>query len=438
MSKLLQKNKDIAVIIIWLIPFISSLLLFSENIARALVLTLSLLVWLYVYFKSEKKVFSSILFLIFISAFNITLTLGDLDGCYKNNVYVNYLCPTLHIVDIFTVLTFVVTVLNIKVSDVVRYILISLPLLIYSILHVLTHPNLNTLIGTSRIFLTIMILLLSYEHVKEGLKEKSTVFKVIALSLGIQLIISFFQFILRRDLGLQLLGESTILAGTINSSFVSFSFGEYLRSYGTFPHPNVLAGFVLALLMISFRVFSIKDWRLVLISFISIVLTLLSLSRLHIVLLGFVILFYTLRYVKDRYFSFFPILFERFISLGGNSVSVRERVVLFKESLRIFKENWLLGVGNGEFVRYLDNGVRTNSNISLFQPVHNIPMLILAEHGIFGTLTYFLYFFYLILRRNRDLLITILTVFVILSIGLFDHYLFTLPQGLIVLLMILL
>lgn len=438
MNKLLLKNKDWIVFIVWLIPFVSSFTLIGENVFRAIVLLTSLIAWLFVYIKGENKVFNSILFLIFISAFNITLTLGNLDGCYKNNVYVNYLCPTLHIIDIFLILCAMVTIAYTKVFEIVKYSFLLLPLLAYSIIHILVHPNLNTLIGTSRVFLVVVLLVMAFNYIKEGLIQKQTIFLTLVASLSIQFLISLIQFISRKDLGLQLLGESTILAGTINSSFVSFSFGEYLRGYGTFPHPNVLAGFALGILLFSFKVFNIRDWRLVLISLLSIATTLLTLSRLHIILLGTFLVIQSLLYIKDRYFSFFPILFERFLSLGGNSVSIKERIILMKESIRIIKDNWLLGVGNGEFVRYLDNNVRTSSNISLFQPVHNIPLLIISEHGVFGALTYILYFLYIVFRNNRGFIQISLVLLLLLSIGMFDHYLITLPQGLVIGLLLLL
>ncbi len=438
MNKLLQKNKKSIVFVFWLIPFVLSLTLFSENILRASILTLFLIAWLFIYHRSENKVFNSLLFLIFITSFNITLTLGDLDTCYKHNVFVNYLCPTLHIIDIFLILTLIVAILHSKIHEIIKYVFILLPLLTYTIIHTIAHPNINTLINSSRLFLVVSLLVLLYSHIKVGILNKRAVFITIISTLLIQVIISIFQFLLKRDLGLQFLGESTILAGTINSSFVSFSFGEYLRAYGTFPHPNALAGFALALVMFSFKVFNIKDWRLILISLLAIIITMLTLSRLHIVLLGIFLLIQTLLYLKDRYFSFFPILLERFLSLGGNSVSIKERIILMNESFRIIKENWVLGVGSGEFVRYLDNNVRTNSNISLFQPVHNIPMLIITEQGIFGALTYLLYFLFILFRNNSGILQISIILVILVSIGMFDHYLVTLPQGLIIFLLFLL
>lgn len=430
---LLLKSKEGVVTIIWLVPLLLSFLLINENILRASVLIVSLLIWYIFFLKSENKSVNTILFLLFISAFNITLTLGDLDSCYKNGVFVNYLCPTLHILDIFLILSLVVNILYSSSFNIIKNIFISLPVILYSTIHILLHPNINTAISISRLLIFILLLIFIDGGIKEKIKERTTMI-VLVSSLLVQLSISVLQFLSRRDLGLQFLGESNLLAGTINSSFISFPFGEYLRSYGTFPHPNVLAGFALSLSFFSWKIFGLKNWKTWLISFLSFVLILLTLSRLHILIFVLFVLALLVIELKNHFFSFFPILWERFNSLGGNSVSVKERLTLLKESLNILKENWFVGVGGGEFVRYLENGVRTSSNISLFQPVHNIFMLLLTEQGFLGAILFPVYILYSIFKQNKELLTKVLIILILLIIGMFDHYLVSLPQGLIMIL----
>ncbi len=61
------------------------------------------------------------------------------------------------------------------------------------------------------------------------------------------------------------------------------------------------------------------------------------------------------------------------------------------------------------------------------QPVHNIYLLILSETGIFGVLG----FAYLLLKSKKNL-----PLFILLFLGLFDHYPLTLQTGLLLWLLI--
>src|SRR5690606_14896100 len=121
-KKLQLKSKESIVLIFWLIPFISSLLLWSENPSRSIVLALLLLGWIIGYFKSINKSAFSIGYLVLVSTFNITLSLGDVDGCYKHSIFVNYLCPTLHIIDIFLVFSLILTLYDQRKEDIIKNI----------------------------------------------------------------------------------------------------------------------------------------------------------------------------------------------------------------------------------------------------------------------------------------------------------------------------
>jgi O-antigen ligase len=235
-----------------------------------------------------------------------------------------------------------------------------------------------------------------------------------------------------------LLGESSLLAGTINSSFMSLSTGEVLRGYGLFPHPNVLAGFAVAISLLAMRIYRKRDYRFWIIIVTSILITVLTFSRIHIVLLLVSLSIMATFQFKKHLFSFFPFLIERFQTLTFGSSSVQERLSLFKESLEIIKTNWIFGVGSGEFSRYLSSDIKTVSNISLFQPVHNIFLLLISEYGILGVLTFIPYLLYILISSNKGILFISISIFCIIGIGMFDHYLLSLPQGLLLLFLMLL
>jgi len=117
--------------------------------------------------------------------------------------------------------------------------------------------------------------------------------------------------------------------------------------------------------------------------------------------------------------------------------STNERISYFGESWQLIKNHPFLGVGLGNYTLALHNEINSNLNSWEYQPAHNIYLLVLAELGIFGFLifTLFLLYFLLPLQKNIswynlfDLRDTVF--FLILLVGLFDHYLWTLYFGII-------
>ncbi len=108
------------------------------------------------------------------------------------------------------------------------------------------------------------------------------------------------------------------------------------------------------------------------------------------------------------------------------------RIFYNKESLKSL--NWF-GVGSGNFVNWL---MVKDPNLSrgLYQPVHNIYLLIYSEMGILGISAFILFFVFLIkdfvLRTRMKNLYNYSFLLVFLSflfVGLFDHFLWTLQQG---------
>jgi len=72
--------------------------------------------------------------------------------------------------------------------------------------------------------------------------------------------------------------------------------------------------------------------------------------------------------------------------------STKERIILWKNSLKIFKEYPLFGVGMGnwqiEIMKYGSSGIVSENNVTFYQRPHNDFIWILTEQGIFA---FFLY-----------------------------------------------
>lgn len=121
------------------------------------------------------------------------------------------------------------------------------------------------------------------------------------------------------------------------------------------------------------------------------------------------------------------------LKISVDDEAVQLRIFYGKESLKTGL-NWT-GVGVGNFVNWFMTEER-NLPRELYQPVHNIYLLVYSETGMLGLLAFVLFLIFLIkdfikrtqLKNLRDY--SFLLIYIsILIIGFFDHFLFTIQQG---------
>jgi O-antigen ligase len=115
-----------------------------------------------------------------------------------------------------------------------------------------------------------------------------------------------------------------------------------------------------------------------------------------------------------------------------------ERNLFLSISKSMFFDNFL-GVGAGNFTAVMQDYSFVKLVPWLFQPVHNIYLLVFNELGVFGGVVFislFSYIFVLLLRAwkgafNDKRLVCVLMAFfaIIFVIGFFDHYFISLYQG---------
>jgi len=119
-------------------------------------------------------------------------------------------------------------------------------------------------------------------------------------------------------------------------------------------------------------------------------------------------------------------------------LSYKERIELADVSGKIISDNWITGVGLNTFIPNENNITSSLDGNRLFQPVHNIYLLIFSETGIIGIVLLYLLFYKInsinIKLNNK---IGTLLVYFILITGLFDHYWFTIQQNLFILVLLL-
>lgn len=242
------------------------------------------------------------------------------------------------------------------------------------------------------------------------------------------------------------------VSGTI---VVETTLRRWLRAYGSLPHPNMLAGFLAVGLLLSiwlyqkigygykkiflpvcFAILSfgllttfsksvIAGFLLVLILWWFVVFILKQPKEIKIDLLKFTLIFLAIAVI-------FSAVFWEPVStrLAGTErleiKSTSERISYFGEAWQLIKNHPLLGVGLGNYTLAVHNEINPNREAFDYQPVHNIYLLILVELGLVGFILWLVLIFFIIKKLS---IASYQLPVVILTIGLFDHYLWTLYFG---------
>ena len=236
------------------------------------------------------------------------------------------------------------------------------------------------------------------------------------------------------------LGERYFTSAVPGIAKASLNGVEIMRPYGSFSHPNSMAGFYLLIyafvLGIDFKKNQIlKNIILVMCIF----LILISFSKAAIFSLIIVNIIYLIKTLKKSLCKFCSVsrvivlflLSLIFLYAKTDPLSVFKRLELIKNSISLILKYPITGVGIGNYLIAQDKLVGV-SNIFPPQPVHNIIFLLVAEVGIFlgiAILLFIVKYFYPFRKYDSF----ILCFFVILITGFFDHYWMTLQQNILVL-----
>jgi hypothetical protein len=280
------------------------------------------------------------------------------------------------------------------------------------------------------------------------------------------------QFIHNGSLGFHFLGESIIGPNIDGVAKIIISGEKHVRVYGTFPHPNILAGFLLIpLFLILGEIISrfnrvshetflayLPDWLL---RTILLPVTLafgMSLSRSAFLGLLAGLAIYFLRIPLSR----LPIKMDKanlskivllvaasaivLILLINNTSffsnqSFKERQLYKIVSYETISRHAITGVGVGQFVL---NEFFLHPNLATwqYQPVHDAYLLIFSELGFVGFI-FFLLWIFSIMKWGNDknigntgVLLTFSVYYCImfsfLVISFFDHYFWDIRQGTVI------
>ena len=376
-------------------------------------------------------------------------------------IRIDYLSPTLYFLDILLILYLS---LSIHLPSTIYHLLPLVPILLTNLLY--SHNPLATLSWSLHLILYLLFLatLRSNPRGSQKITIKPRGLQVaLTLSLLFQTILASLQVYLGHSLGgfLYYLGERSVAVGSPNIALGSFVGHVVLRAYGTFGHPNVLAGYaVITLLIILFlsparSVLKRKTWlqaklgsaaaertdlngtlRLLLPLTLTTLLILLAQSRSALIsLFGIIIPFYLLNNFKSRIIYFVIILFTIYalpstIYPIRSDLSLSQRLNLQGVSLQVISHYPIFGTGaQASISTYPALPQPKPRGVGGLQPDHNSLTLILSWFGLFGALAL------LYALRILHLRPTIYHLLPLAPLILLDHYLFTSPQGLFILLL---
>ena len=246
-----------------------------------------------------------------------------------------------------------------------------------------------------------------------------------SLSLTFIVLLSFVQFVLQSSLGgiFYFFGERPLSIAIPNVAKINMPWGQILRPYATFSHPNSLAGYLLVSLVILNRISRSKILKFILIA--TIILTFSKSAILALVVIELIKPNLLQSASLAALLSFVPLL--------KLDPSFSSRYYLLSPTLKIVMDQPLLGVGLRQFIPNLATYLPASQiSYATLQPVHHTFILIFAELGLLGVLIITKIFWAPLSRLVKDKKTRpyLLNLFgIILLTGSLDHYWWTLPQN---------
>jgi O-antigen ligase len=229
-----------------------------------------------------------------------------------------------------------------------------------------------------------------------------------------------------------------------------------LRAYGTLPHPNILGGFLLLCFIGCIAIYVRKERPIALsLSLLALGACTLAMSFSRSAWLGagaflFILLVKSKFFETKKIFIAVAVIAFAFVATlvplrslflsrtstatPSESFAVVGRTWLIQKALTYTRERPLTGVGIGSFIIQL---AKRDGQRDFVEPVHNSPILVLSELGIFGLIILILIAgnigWRLYQTRNPKAILIGAILAGMGVIALLDHYFWTLAPGRIML-----
>jgi O-antigen ligase len=410
-----------------------------------------------------------------------------LPSSYVSGILVDYLIPAVYLTDILIILLLLLSYLQglslpvrqagLKVKQLTLFKKTSInPLFVFLLLLIPSVIFSASPIPAIYKWFKLLELALFALWIKQNIditKHFNTIINVLSASIIFQSILSLAQWFKQASVASYwFLGEQPFNSATPGIDKITWFTGAIkIPPMGTFPHPNILGGFLAVTLpLILYKLLCkgseplhepgselhVKPGS-------ELPVQVRNLLRLAILLLGLTTLFLTfslsawlaflliglpsvlLLTTKIRplkliltYSGLFLILFSFATKLTflAPASSFSRRSELTQIALKMIQDKPLTGIGLNNFTVVLENYGHITATTRFLQPVHNIFLLIFSETGFVGLLG----FLYLLVSKLTgselsrgvwNLKLVQIAFFTLLFLGLFDHYPLTTQQGLI-------
>lgn len=265
---------------------------------------------------------------------------------------------------------------------------------------------------------------------------------------ALQAALGIYQFFVQYAFASKWLGMAAHDPATLGTYVVEAGGGRWLRAYGALPHPNILAGYLMVAILLLLAIPIIgRATRLLKLAILPILTAGMFFTFSRGAWLALAIGLFVLL-VKNRakiakeiviiiltagclLFVFWPLVLTRAVATDRLDVkSTSERIGYYGEAWTLIKNHPFLGVGLGNYTRAVHDEIDPARSAYAYQPVHNIFVLAEVELGAVGILLIVIALYVLRKVINWKKLVYLLPF---LFIGLFDHYLWSLYPGIILL-----
>lgn len=302
----------------------------------------------------------------------------------------------------------------------------------------------------------------------DSILEKSRLVFIFLTSISFHVLLGIYQFLSQRAFAFKYLGLASHFPEDLGVSVIETVSGRWLRAYGGFDHPNIFAGvLVIAIILAAYYLarkkairtktetieslflftfyffsllallftFSRSAWAAFIVGFISLIIFFLfrrekwALGRLAALFLFSIILTSTI------FFSYRELFVTRIEASGKlEQISLNERKSQLVTVSNVIQEKWFFGVGLGNYTTFLENDDFEKNAIKKatwhYQPVHNSLLLLWAESGLLA-LVFFLAFLVALWKKSRQDAFAWTLLLPLIILMFFDHWLLSLPFGLI-------
>jgi len=399
-------------------------------------------------------------FFLFLFSFLLSTQLGRhffFPFSYIFGIRVDYLAPTIYVTDILSILLLLVWLvqsinrLNSLKKTIQRRSFLFLLAIIFLVINY--SFSLSKPLWIYHLFRSLQLVLLFFFFRQYGKKKNvySTVVGGLFVGSLFELTLSLLQLSLRRSLQhiWYFFGERRFSILTPGIAKARLFGVEFLRPYGTFSHPNSLAGFYLLLYTFVLTQKKITNmWFKICFLFFSSALIIISFSRAILVIFILInLLYFFSQKIDCRPCTISKIVLSLFLlflvfNTTGDPQSLQKRIDFFGNSLHLIQQKPITGVGIGSYL-IAQQVFPERYPIFFEQPVHNIFFLLMAELGLPLTLILFYSIYRLVPRSPKDEVgysepfirksYFFLPFLCVLLTGSVDHYWVTLQQNVLLL-----